>query len=332
MIGRVKTTDGNLNYPYSGLDGECPECNGKLIPKIGDIRIHHWAHECKGVCNYDEEPDNEWHMGWKKEAVEILTTMGFKATEEESVEKKLINGVLMGRRSDVMVDGPLESIMDNPEKSFDQTFPLILEFQHSPISLSKILNRKKVFNNDFWIFDKALFGNNNLKILGEFEGMIVKTNSAMYQIIFHGENFISPFAIDNGNECIYVHKKRSNVYHIGSDIPVTQLTIETCSREELFRLIFEPRKYSKWLKYIGDLRERESKKHIENIQKQCIIDEEKGEKEKVHGSFEYILDHGRKRKVHSTWQGTRYILHHGHAFKLNTSEILTTNNEREIAE
>ena len=53
----------------------CPECGGKLIPRKGEINIHHWAHEVLSPnCNW--QPESQWHVaiktafhkcGWKIE-------------------------------------------------------------------------------------------------------------------------------------------------------------------------------------------------------------------------------------------------------------------------
>lgn len=45
--------------------GFCPSCGSELIPRCGEVKIHHWAH--KGVRNCDPWWENEtpWHREWK---------------------------------------------------------------------------------------------------------------------------------------------------------------------------------------------------------------------------------------------------------------------------
>lgn len=57
------TNDVQKIRPHKNVRGLCPHCRGPLIPKCGQIKIHHWAHkEAKG-CPYSSGM-TPWHYGW----------------------------------------------------------------------------------------------------------------------------------------------------------------------------------------------------------------------------------------------------------------------------
>ncbi len=45
--------------------GHCPLCKNKVIPKCGEIRTWHWAHQKSQKCDNWYEPQNQWHLDWK---------------------------------------------------------------------------------------------------------------------------------------------------------------------------------------------------------------------------------------------------------------------------
>ena len=57
------TSDGERIRASKNVRGFCPHCRGNLIPRCGQIRIHHWAHkEAKG-CPYSSGM-TPWHYDW----------------------------------------------------------------------------------------------------------------------------------------------------------------------------------------------------------------------------------------------------------------------------
>lgn len=48
-----------------GLKGLCPCCGNEMIAKCGEIKIPHWAHKGKRVCDHWWENESEWHRYWK---------------------------------------------------------------------------------------------------------------------------------------------------------------------------------------------------------------------------------------------------------------------------
>jgi hypothetical protein len=47
-----------------GQDGFCPTCKAKLIPKCGEIVVHHWAHQADD-CDPWSEGETPWHAASK---------------------------------------------------------------------------------------------------------------------------------------------------------------------------------------------------------------------------------------------------------------------------
>ena len=48
-----------------GLKGQCPSCGSELIPRCGNIKIHHWAHKSVKMCDDWWENETQWHRDWK---------------------------------------------------------------------------------------------------------------------------------------------------------------------------------------------------------------------------------------------------------------------------
>lgn len=109
--------------------GLCPGCGEKLIPKMGIINIHHWAHKS---CDCDSfgEHETRWHYEWKKK-------LGLKNCEiivkNESFSKY--------HRADAIIDG------------------YTIELQNSPISPLDIILRESFYGEKMiWIFNALTLG------------------------------------------------------------------------------------------------------------------------------------------------------------------------------
>lgn len=62
LIGIDK--NGNRYKPTKDVECFCPECNSKLVAKMGNIKIHHWSHKNISDCKYGEG-ETMWHLEWK---------------------------------------------------------------------------------------------------------------------------------------------------------------------------------------------------------------------------------------------------------------------------
>lgn len=124
-----------LQEAQPGLLGKCPCCESPTISKCGTIKIPHWAHKGKLMCDPWWENETEWHRAWKncfpKEWQEIIHIA-------ENGEKHI---------ADVKTD-----------------LGLVIEFQNSPIKLEERTSREKFYKNMLWIVN----GNRRLRDKDKF--------------------------------------------------------------------------------------------------------------------------------------------------------------------
>jgi competence CoiA-like predicted nuclease len=106
-----------------GLVGFCSGCNEQLIPKCGEINVHHWSHKQNSDCDTWHEPETKWHLNWK--AI-------FPSDWCENIVRR---GEIF-HRADVLTDKGM-----------------VIEFQHSPISTEEIRERQAFYGNMIWLFD-----------------------------------------------------------------------------------------------------------------------------------------------------------------------------------
>lgn len=78
---------GNERTPPSpNLTGSCPVCDREMIAKCGTVRVHHWAHRGKRVCDTWWEPETEWHRNWKNHfASDWQEVIGFDTSGEKHI-------------------------------------------------------------------------------------------------------------------------------------------------------------------------------------------------------------------------------------------------------
>lgn len=110
-------------------DYYCPCCGSKMVLRMGDIRIHHFAHPSDSVCRDTWHYDmTEWHYEWQNR---------FPKEYQEIVKTK--DG--QKHRADVLIES---------EK-------VVFEFQHSPLSPDEFEDRNSFYNSlgykVIWIFD-----------------------------------------------------------------------------------------------------------------------------------------------------------------------------------
>lgn len=110
--------DGRRIRATPGEIGCCVSCDEPLIPKCGSLVIHHWAHHARRDCDPWTEPETDWHLGWKAEF------------PPDCVEVPVGD-----HRADVKLGR------------------LVVEFQHSPISVLTIRERERHYGLMAWVFD-----------------------------------------------------------------------------------------------------------------------------------------------------------------------------------
>lgn len=106
------------------LSGECPGCGRPVVAKCGEIKMWHWAHLGKRICDPWWENETEWHRNWKghfpKEWQEFVH-------HAENGEKHI---------ADVKTD---------------QGY--VVEFQHSHIKPEERQARENFYKKMIWIVD-----------------------------------------------------------------------------------------------------------------------------------------------------------------------------------
>ena len=111
-----------------GIEGACPGCGARVVPKCGDIVAWHWSHLAGKDCDPWFEPESEWHRDWKS----LLAP----AERQEVVMRR--EGVV--HRADV--------VMGNGH---------VCEIQHSAISPAEIAEREAFYRTaaggGAWLFD-----------------------------------------------------------------------------------------------------------------------------------------------------------------------------------
>lgn len=115
----VATRDSVRVRPEPGVRAACPECLTAVIPKCGEVRTWHFAHEATGECR--SEPESDWHLEWK-------ARFPFDWREIR----------LGNHRADV-----------RSPRGF------VIEIQHSAISVPDLLERDRFWKGAVWIFDVA---------------------------------------------------------------------------------------------------------------------------------------------------------------------------------
>jgi hypothetical protein len=93
-----------------------------MIPKCGEIRIWHWAHKAD-PCDAWSEGETPWHLAWKRQFPESWV--------ERRIERNGVRHV-----ADVLTPRGV-----------------VIEVQHSPLSINEVAERESFYGNMGWIFD-----------------------------------------------------------------------------------------------------------------------------------------------------------------------------------
>lgn len=110
--------------------GYCPICKQKLIPKRGEINIHHWAHVSLIDCDQWAEQETFWHLSWK----ELV---------KREYQEVIITKNKTSHRADIL--GNLNTV---------------IEIQYSNINVNEIKAREKFYINLIWVLNAQKFSNN----------------------------------------------------------------------------------------------------------------------------------------------------------------------------
>ncbi|MBL7874309.1 MAG: hypothetical protein JNL53_01520 [Cyclobacteriaceae bacterium] len=122
-FGLDKTTRERIE-PTLGQSATCPCCETELIPKCGQIKVHHWAHKKGHNCDPWWEPETEWHRNWKNK---------FPNDWQEIIKFDTSNNEK--HIADIYV----------PTKE------LVIEFQNSPINKDELESRERFYKKMIWV-------------------------------------------------------------------------------------------------------------------------------------------------------------------------------------
>lgn len=117
-----RAANGDLVEASPGASARCPGCCAPLQARCGAVNAWHWAHEA-GDCDPWHEPETEWHLGWKRRV------------------RPEFREVVMGpHRADIRTPNGL-----------------VVELQHSSISVPEIDEREEFYGAMIWLFDAQPF-------------------------------------------------------------------------------------------------------------------------------------------------------------------------------
>ncbi|MEX1196338.1 MAG: competence protein CoiA family protein [Pseudohongiellaceae bacterium] len=117
--------DGQKSQPVPKTHGLCPHCNAEVVSKCGRVKVWHWAHKSRDVCDPWWENETEWHRSWKDQFPDEWQEISHTdpATGERHVaDVKTPHG-------------------------------LVVEFQHSPMAMEELEAREAFYGDMIWIVD-----------------------------------------------------------------------------------------------------------------------------------------------------------------------------------
>lgn len=116
--------DGERLEAAPGLIGSCQGCGQEMIAKCGKIKVWHWAHKVRHICDVWWENETEWHREWKN----------VFPNDWQEILHKDANGE--------------RHIADIRTKQ-----GWVIEFQHSKIELIERQSRDQFYKKLAWVVD-----------------------------------------------------------------------------------------------------------------------------------------------------------------------------------
>ena len=117
--------DGYKTEPQPNLRGICIYCQNETVSKCGPVRVKHWAHKSKILCDSWWENETEWHRAWKNCFPEEWQE---HIHHDDQSGKKHIADVRTAHG-------------------------LIIEFQHSHLDPQERSAREQFYKNMVWVVD-----------------------------------------------------------------------------------------------------------------------------------------------------------------------------------
>lgn len=125
----IALVGGERSPPSPGLKGFCPMCEQAVLAKCGPTVRWHWSHKGKRHCDTWWENETDWHRAWKGQFPEHMhEVIHF---DETSGEKHV---------ADLKTDRGM-----------------VIEIQHSAMSLDELRSREAFYKHMIWIVDGSQF-------------------------------------------------------------------------------------------------------------------------------------------------------------------------------
>ena len=116
--------NGERREAQPNLSGECTSCGNPMVAKCGELRVWHWAHKGRLLCDPWWEKETAWHRAWKDQ---------FPAEWQENVHR---SGDGERHVADVKTgDG------------------WVIEFQHSHLTPEERRSREAFYPKLIWVVD-----------------------------------------------------------------------------------------------------------------------------------------------------------------------------------
>lgn len=123
--------DGIKRKAAPGLVALCPDCDGELRPKCGEIVVHHWAHVSTEDCDAWSTGETAWHLDWKGR---------FHPSQVEiRRECRTFNGA--------------EWITERHRADVVSHTGCVIELQSSHLSPPEIRTRENFYEDMVWVFN-----------------------------------------------------------------------------------------------------------------------------------------------------------------------------------
>lgn len=225
------TVDGVRRQPLCrGERSICSGCGGLLYAVIGPSKISHWRHQA-GDCDSWSEGEGEWHLGWKS------------LFPVDLCEVSLTNDNGDNHRADVCVRLPSD-------------LSLVLELQHSSISLDEMLKREafyKARGRMFWLVHLYQAGSvnsswnflislNKPKSLHTIDGKEFEVHQwiARGDFLFKWMQSTAHVFLDVDNGGLFYLASRAACAHLVDSLPSKHFAVCRLSRDQFFSAVGLP--------------------------------------------------------------------------------------------
>ena len=121
---KFSLVNGQRQEAHPNLAGECPSCGNPMVARCGEVRVSHWAHRGRRICDPWWENETAWHRAWKNR---------FPADWQE-----IVHCAEDGERHIADV------------KTHDGW---VIEFQHSSIKPDERISREAFYQSLIWVVD-----------------------------------------------------------------------------------------------------------------------------------------------------------------------------------